>query len=100
MDPSNITYKLITHKALKSDTFKIFIEYIFDNFDQKAAKLMVNSFIGNFGTKYSKINHGFSCKDYETAMNIWTSDVAEKMSISSDNYNDLYLIREQKGCLV
>ena len=60
MDPSNIKYKLITCKALKPDTFKSFIEYVFDNF------------VGDVGTKYNKINHGFTCRDYETVMNICT----------------------------
>ena len=96
MKPSNIKYKLIIHRVLKPDTFKNFIEYIFDNFDQKEAKSMTNSLIVDLGTKYNKINHGFTCRDYQTAMNIWTSGVAEKMNISIDNYNDLYLIREQK----
>ena len=32
MDPSNIKYKLVTHRPLKPDTFKSFMEYIFDNF--------------------------------------------------------------------
>ena len=34
MDPSNIKYKLITHKALQPDMFKSFIKHIFDNFKQ------------------------------------------------------------------
>ena len=87
IDP-DIKYKLITHKS--------FIELIFTNFDQKQSKLLANSFIDNLGTKYNKINHGFACRDYETAMNVWTSGVYEKMNITIDNYNDLYLIREQK----
>lgn len=68
MDLSNIEYKLITHKVLKPYAFKSFVEYILDNFDQKEAKLLANSFIGNLHTKYNKINHGFTCKDYETTM--------------------------------
>ena len=51
--------------------------------------MLANSSIGNLVTKYNKINHGFTCKDYETAMNIWTSGVAERMNISIDNCNDL-----------
>ena len=47
--------------------------------------MLANSFIGDLGTKYKKINHRFTCRDCETAMNI-----------SVHNYNDLYLIKEQK----
>ena len=42
------------------------------------------------------MNHGFTCRDYETAMNIWTSGISEEMNISIDNYIDLYLTRKQK----
>ena len=79
INPSNIKYKIITIRALKPDTFKSFIEYIFDNFDHKQTKLLANSFIGNLGVR-------LMCRDYETAMNI-----------SIDNYNDLHLIKEQKN---
>ena len=61
MDSSNIKYKIITNKALKPDTFKCFLEYIFDNFKEKEAKMLANCFIGYLGTKYNKTNNGYTC---------------------------------------
>ena len=58
--------------------------------------MLANSSIGNLGDKYNKINHGFTCRDYETTMNIWTSGINEEMNISVNNYNNLNLIKEQK----
>ena len=51
------------------------MEYIFDNPEQKQAKMLANCFIGGLQTKYNKINRGFTCKDYETAIYIWTSGI-------------------------
>lgn len=72
MDVSNIKYMIICNRAIKPDTFKSFMEYIFDDFKQKQAKMQANSLIKNYGRKYNKINHGFTCRDYETALNVWT----------------------------
>ena len=91
MGVSSIKYKLITHEDLKASS-NIFWTIL----NRKQAKMSANSFIGNLGTKYKKINHRFTCRDYETAMNIWTSGINKGMNISIDNYNDLYLIKEQK----
>ena len=58
MPLSQIKYKIVTKKALKPDTFKSFIKFVFDNFDEKEAKILANSFIGQLGTKYSRSNKG------------------------------------------
>ena len=63
MQISQIKYKILTKRALKPDTFKSYIQYIFDNFPEKDAKLMANSFIGELGRKYNKINHVFTYTD-------------------------------------
>ena len=97
----NIKYKTVTRRSLKPDTSRSFTEYIFDNFKEKQAKMVANCFVGHLGTKYNKTNNGFACQDYKTAMNIWTSGLNEGMNITINNYNDLYLIKEQKiDCLV
>ena len=59
---SQIIYKIVTKRALKPDTFRSFIKYIFDKFPEKEAKLMANSFISELGRKYYRINHGFTCR--------------------------------------
>ena len=93
MPVSQIKYKIITEKALKPDTFKNFKGYLFDTF-QEDAKMLANSFIGELGRKYSKINHGFTCADYDTAMCCWTSAMAEQRHVTIDHYNEIFLIRE------
>ena len=96
MPLTQIKYKIVTKKALKPDTFKKFIEYIFDNYDEKEAKLLANSYIGLLGIKYSRSNKGFMTSNYETAMCIWTSNILEgNNNITIENYSDLYLIKEQ-----
>ena len=42
MNPSNIKYKITTSHTLKPFAFKSFIKYIFDNFEEKQAKLQAN----------------------------------------------------------
>ena len=96
MPLSQIKYKIITERALKPDTFSNYIKYVFDNLPESEAKKLANSFIGDLGRKYNKLNHGFTCTDYETAMCCWTSSLSEGKKVSIDHHNGLYLIREQK----
>ena len=42
MSTKNIKFMVLTKKALKPNTFKKFIKYIFDNFSEKEAKIMAN----------------------------------------------------------
>ena len=95
MPTSQIKYKIVTKRALKSDTFKSFMEYIFDHFPEKEEKSMANSFISELSRKYNKIHHGFTCIDYDNAMCCWTSAMAEKRNITLDQYNNIYLIRDK-----
>ena len=69
---------------------------MFNNLPEKQAKIICNSFIGNFGRKYDYTNNGFTCTEYETAMNCWVLAMAENKNISIDHYNNTYLIKEQK----
>lgn len=96
MPKSQIKYKIVSKKALKPDTFKGYIEYMFNNFNEQEAKLMTNAFIGNLGRKYSKINHGFISSDIDTALCCWTSSLNERRNITISNYDDIYLIKETK----
>ena len=56
MPLKQIKYKIITKRALKPDTFKSYIKYIFDKFPENEAKKLANSFIGDLGRKYNKTN--------------------------------------------
>ena len=96
MPLTGIKYKIITKKALKPDTFKPLMEYIFDNFKEGEAKKLANSFIGELGRKYNKISQGFTCTEYDTAMCCRTAAMAQNSNVTIDYYNDLYLIREQE----
>ena len=82
--------------ALKGDTFRAFFTFLFQVFPESQAKLLANSFIKELGRKYSRSDHGFTCKNMDTAECIWTSDLAEGRNITIDNYKDLFLSREQK----
>ena len=96
MPTSQIKHKIVMKKALKADTFSEFIKYIFDNLEEGEAKKMANSFIGELGRKFSRINQGFTCTEYDTAMACWTAGLSEGKNITVDYYNGLYLIREQQ----
>ena len=95
MPSSNVKWKIITKKALKPDTFRNFLLYIFKIFPEAQAKLLTNTFIEELGRKYSRSDHSFTCKDIDTAQCIWTSCLAEGKNATIDNYKDLFLIREQ-----
>ncbi|XP_068692468.1 uncharacterized protein [Montipora foliosa] len=96
MSEKQIKYKITTKKALKPDTFKPFIKHIFETFPENEAKRLANSFIGDLGRKYNKINTGFTCTEYDTAMACWTQGIKDGRNIIIDSYNEIYLIKEQK----
>ena len=52
--------EITTKRALTPDTFKEYIKSVFDELPEVEAKKMANSFIGELGRKYNKINHGFT----------------------------------------
>lgn len=83
-------------RALKPDTFKTFIEYLFQNFDEKEAKPLANSFVGVLERRCDKVNQGFTCSDHDTTLACWTAGLSEGKNISIDHYNDLFLIKEQQ----
>lgn len=95
MPTRNIKYKIRTKKVLKPDKFEA-IFTIFKMFPESQAKIMAISFIGELGRKYKRTDHGFTCRDMDTAQCIWTPALAEGRNITVDNYEDLCLIREQK----
>ena len=68
MPLTQIKYKIVTRRALKPDTFKKFMEYLFNEFPEAEAKRLANSFIGELGRKYNRTNMGFTCTEYDTAM--------------------------------
>lgn len=95
MPTKYIKYMITTKRARQPDTFKKLIEYLFTNFPEKQAKGLANSFIGCLGTKYSKLNQGFTYNDHDTAMCCWTSAMNEKTNVTIDHFQNIYLAREQ-----
>ena len=95
MPLSQIKNKIVTKRALEPNTFRSYIEFIFNEFPEDQAKRLANSFIGELGRKYDKTNRGFVCRDYERAMCCWTRGMYEQRNVTVDHYNDLYLIKEQ-----
>lgn len=95
MSTSKIKYKIIAKQALEPKTFHNYLIFRLKTFAESQAKLLVNSFIGELGRKYSRTDHGFTCRDMDIAQCIWTSDLAQGRNVTIDNYKDLYLSREQ-----
>ena len=95
MPKTQIKYKFISKRCLKADTYSHFIKYIFDNFPEKTAKILANSFIGHLGKKYRKTDRGFICTEYDTALCCWTQALSEGKNLSINKYNDTYLLKEQ-----
>ena len=50
---------------------------------------MANSFISEFGRKYNRTNHGFTCTDYVTAMCCWTSAMPERRNFTVGHYKSI-----------
>ncbi|XP_068684491.1 uncharacterized protein [Montipora foliosa] len=96
MSEKQIKYKIVSNKALKPSTFKPFLKYVFETFPEDKAKQLANSFIGNLGRKYNRINSGFTCVEYDTAMACWTQGIKDGRNIIIDSFNEIYLIKEQK----
>lgn len=98
---SNVKLCITTKKTLKLDTFRNFMIHIFDTFTEAQAKLLTNSFIGELGRKYTRTDHGFTCRDMDTAQCIWTSALADDRDIFIDSYKnpatkqEVFLIRER-----
>ena len=44
---------MIASKTVKPDVFKLFVENIYENYED-SAKMIVNSFIGDMGKKWTK----------------------------------------------
>lgn len=82
MPLSNIKYKLVARHSLKADTFKEFMLYLFNNFSEKSAKKMANSFIGDLGRKYNKTDYSFTCTELQTCQDVWTQVLADKKNIA------------------
>lgn len=68
---------------------------MFDNFSEGEAKKLANSFIGHLGMKYNKTNQGFTCTSYDTACCCRTAAMAEGKNVTVENFNEIYLVREQ-----
>ena len=63
IEKSNIKYMVKASYEIESNTFKDFVEYCFTNFEEKHAKLIVNSVVGTFGKKYNKNYQAFITDD-------------------------------------
>ena len=92
----NVKYKLVTKRAFQPDAFKKLMKYVFDTFPESDAEKLIVSFIGELGRKYNRINHGFTCTDYDSAMCCWTSAMADIRNVTIDHHNGIFLIGEQK----
>lgn len=75
--------------------------HIFDTFTEVKAKLIANLFICELGRKYTRTEHGSTCREMDTAQCIWTSALDKEREIFIDSYKspstkqEQFLIREQ-----
>ena len=92
---TRIKWQITTKKYLVPDTFRNTVKFYFETFTESEAKVLANSFIGELGRKYNKVNSGFTSTDYDTAMCCWTHAMAEGRNLSTDEYNGLFFIKEQ-----
>lgn len=51
MPTRNIKWEITTKRALKPETFRDYIKYLFNTFSEAKAKKLANSFIGELGRK-------------------------------------------------
>ena len=96
MPRNQIKYKFEARRCLKPNTYSRFIKYIFDHFDEAIAKKLANSYIGQLGKRFKKIDRGFISTDYDTVLCCWSRAMAEGKSLSINKCNDNYLLREQR----
>lgn len=100
--PISSGFNIRAGQTMKPDTFTKFLTFIFDTFPEAEAKLLANGFMGDFGRKYNKTDHGFTCRNMDTAQAIWTAGLASGKKISIDNYKnsltdqELFLVRERQ----
>ena len=90
----DIKLQLVTDKSIKHDSFKGYIKYVFDNFDEANAKKLANQFIGYLGTKYDKSSKGFTSTSYDTACAVWTEALENNEKVSIHKEDDFFLIRK------
>lgn len=80
----------------KSDYFKGLVEFTFNNFEEKEAKKIVNSFTGSLGTRYSNTTYGCITDDYDTAMGCVKSEADNNRECKTVILNDYYFVRSVK----
>ena len=95
MPTSCIKSQITTTRTHAPDTFKRYFTHLFNEFPESEAKILANSFIGELGRKYNKKNTEFTCTEYDTAMCCWTRAMAEGRNIMIDEFEGLFLIKEQ-----
>ena len=80
----------------KSDYFKELVEFTFNNFGEKEAKKIINSFTGSLGTRYSNETYGCITDDYDTAMGCFCEENINKRDCKTLLLNDYYFVRSVK----
>lgn len=66
----DITAYIPAKQFIKADVFNKFVIYVYKNFDEADAKIIINNFIGDLGTKYIKSDKGCITSSYEIAVAI------------------------------
>lgn len=93
----DIKYMLLCDRSLQADSFRNYIIFLFNTFEESIAKKMANQFIGYFGTKYDRTSTGYVTTSVESALASWSEAYTENANCTINTCNlkdiDLFLVR-------
>jgi hypothetical protein len=92
----NIKYQLIPkcQRYITMQTFSEFVEYIFLTFDKNVSKKLINHFIGNLNTKYTKKNKACITNDYNSICALWSESIINDKDVTINKVGELFMVRE------
>lgn len=88
----DITYQLKARGVLKASTFKVFVEYVYNTYDSKVAKNLVNMLVGCFGSLYYRNEEIGITNDWETCVSTLNEYTEKKMKFNE--IDGLYVIQK------
>ena len=89
----DITCYIPSKQFIKADIFNKFVIYVYEAFSESDAKIIINNFIGDLGTKYIKSDVGCVTSSFEIAMSLLMQEQDNKNNVSLDSYNNLHFVR-------
>lgn len=94
INKKDIKYKFIPSFKIKYNTFKAFVEYVYNTFGDKIGKKLCNLLVGYFNTKSTKNTNGCLTDDIEVLYALITRANENNKNFSVDQLKDIFLFRE------